>query len=87
VERGAVFHAASKRRRDVEFTAELRALTETAIGALHLLAESGTVPPAEYRKACTECSLFEVCLPKVTGGNARLERESRRLFESPNHKS
>ena len=28
MERGAVFHAASKRRREVEFTAELRKLTE-----------------------------------------------------------
>ena len=25
------------------------------------------VPPAEYRDACQECSLFEICLPKATG--------------------
>ena len=34
VERGAVFHAKSKRRREVEFTPELRARTEQAIADL-----------------------------------------------------
>src|SRR5213593_3116867 len=37
VTRGAVFHAASKRRREVEFTAELRQLTENAIAELHAM--------------------------------------------------
>jgi CRISPR-associated exonuclease Cas4 len=35
---GAVFHAESKRRRQVEFTPELRRLTAEAIAALHALA-------------------------------------------------
>jgi CRISPR-associated exonuclease Cas4 len=35
---GAVFHAESKRRRQVEFTPELRRLTADAIAALHALA-------------------------------------------------
>ena len=35
--RGAVFHADSKRRREVEFTANLRALTEQAIAGLQAL--------------------------------------------------
>ncbi len=87
VERGAVFHAASKRRREVIFTAELRSLTQRAIAALHRTIETGTVPPADYRPACTECSLFEVCLPKATGKDARLEREACRLFEIGNQKS
>ena len=37
VERGAVFHAASKRRREVEFTAELRALTEQTAAEVQAL--------------------------------------------------
>src|SRR6266540_6720283 len=35
IDSGAVFHAASKRRRVVEFTAELRQFTEHAIAELH----------------------------------------------------
>jgi len=81
VERGAVFHAASKRRREVEFTAELRKLTEEAIGELHRLAASGSVPAAVFKPACEECSLFKICLPQVTSQPTGLERAGRRLFE------
>jgi CRISPR-associated exonuclease Cas4 len=79
--RGAVFHAASKRRREVEFTAELRKLTEEAIGELHRLAASGSVPAAVFKPACEECSLYEICLPQVTSRPAGLARAGRRLFE------
>ena len=81
VERGAVFHAASKRRREVEFTAELRKLTEDAIAELHRLAASGAVPAAVFKPSCEECSLYEICLPQVTSQPAGLERAGRRLFE------
>jgi CRISPR-associated exonuclease Cas4 len=81
VERGAVFHAASKRRREVEFTAELRKLTEEAIAELHRLAASGSVPAAVFKPACEECSLFKICLPQVTSQPTGLERAGRRLFE------
>ena len=82
VERGAVFHAASKRRREVEFTAELRKVTEEAIGELHRLAASGSVPAAVFKPACEECSLFEICLPKATSDGSRAERLARQLFQS-----
>jgi CRISPR-associated exonuclease Cas4 len=81
VERGAVFHAASKRRREVEFTAELRKLTEEAIAELHRLAASGSVPAAVFKPACEECSLYEICLPQVTCRPTGLERAGKRLFE------
>ena len=81
VERGAVFHAASKRRREVEFTAELRELTEDAIAELHRLAASGSVPAAVFKPACEECSLYEICLPRVTCGAGGAARAASRLFE------
>jgi CRISPR-associated exonuclease Cas4 len=81
VERGAVFHAASKRRREVEFTAELRKLTEEAIAELHGLVASGSVPAAVFKPACEECSLYEICLPQVTCRPTGLERAGKRLFE------
>jgi CRISPR-associated exonuclease Cas4 len=81
VQRGAVFHAASKRRREVEFTAELRKLTEEAIAELHRLAASGSVPAAVFKPACEECSLFQICLPKATSEGNRAERLGKRLFE------
>ncbi len=81
VERGAVFHAASKRRREVEFTAELRQRTEAAVAELHGLVASGSVPAAVFKPACEECSLFKICLPQVSGAPGQTARAARRLFE------
>jgi CRISPR-associated exonuclease Cas4 len=80
VERGAVFHAASKRRREVVFTPELRLLTASAIGELRHLMESGTVPAALFKPACAACSLFEVCLPKITANPGAMAAAAEALF-------
>jgi CRISPR-associated exonuclease Cas4 len=82
VPRGAVFHAASKRRREVEFTPQLRKTTEEAITALHVLVETATVPPAVFKPACEECSLYEICLPKLTSRPSTLAQAARRLFQT-----
>ncbi|MBI5388330.1 MAG: CRISPR-associated protein Cas4 [Verrucomicrobia bacterium] len=87
VPRGAVFHADSKRRREVEFTPELRATTEKAITELHALLDpqlstiNSQLPPAVFKPACEECSLYEICLPQVTSQTERLRRAARSLFE------
>jgi CRISPR-associated exonuclease Cas4 len=79
--RGAVFHAASKRRREVEFTPELRALVERSLEELRGLLDSQRVPPAVFKPACEECSLFEICLPRAAGEGSRAERLARQLFQ------
>lgn len=92
IPRGAIFHADSKRRREVEFTPELRGATERAIGDLHSLSASNVgragakcrdpvIPPAVFKPACEECSLFEICLPKATAVENRAARLSRDLFK------
>src|SRR5439155_16908899 len=78
---GAVFHAASKRRREVEFTPELRQLTEKAIAELHRLIEQAHVPSAVFKPACEEGSLFDICLPKVTNGGNRARRLASQLVQ------
>jgi CRISPR-associated exonuclease Cas4 len=92
IERGAVFHADSKRRREVEFSVELRQSTEKAIAELHgllgpfeisnLNSEIRPLPPAVFKPACEECSLFEICLPKVTSDARAAAQAARRLFET-----
>jgi len=81
IPRGAIFHADSKRRREVEFTADLRAKTEAAAHELHALLDSQRVPPAVFKPACEECSLYEICLPKATAEDSRAERLTRQLFQ------
>jgi CRISPR-associated exonuclease Cas4 len=82
IPRGAVFHADSKRRREIEFTSELRTLTEKTIADLHDLLDSTAIPRAVFREACEECSLYEICLPRVTSQPAALHQAAERLFET-----
>ena len=82
IPRGAVFHADSKRRREVEFTAELRASTESATHELHVLLDSQRVPLAVFKPACEECSLYEICLPKATENPDRAARATGVLFRT-----
>ena len=82
IPRGAVFHADSKRRREIEFTPELRALTEKTIADLHALLDSTAIPRAEFREACEECSLYEICLPKATGADSRAAQLADQLFKT-----
>jgi CRISPR-associated exonuclease Cas4 len=82
IPRGAIFHADSKRRREIEFSPELRALTEKTIAELHALLDSTAIPRAEFREACEECSLYEICLPRVTSQPESLHRAAERLFET-----
>lgn len=92
IPRGAVFHADSKRRREVDFTLDLRARTERAVEEVHVLLSNletneplraqRRLPPAIFKPACEECSLFEICLPKATAADNRADRLSRELFKT-----
>jgi len=82
IPRGAVFHADSKRRREIEFTPALRALTEKTVAELHGLLDSTAIPRAEFREACEECSLYEICLPKATGSGSRVAQLVEQVFKT-----
>ena len=76
VRKGAVFHAQSKRRREVEFDSTLRRSTEQAIADLHLLVNSSTVPPAVQARLQRVLAFQRV----LAAGN--MCGESRRLSKS-----
>jgi CRISPR-associated exonuclease Cas4 len=67
VPEGCIYHAASKRRRRVLFTPELRAETVGAIEAVRTLLAAGRVPPAVLMPRCDGCSLRPICMPELTG--------------------
>ena len=83
VPRGAIFHAKSKRRREVAFTEGLRRFTEQAVEDVHRLIEEGRVPQAVHEPRCSKCSLYEYCLPEVTSAAPALARAQREVFETP----
>lgn len=62
VPRGAVFYAAVRRRREIEFTAALRRTTEDAVSRLHALIAGGVTPVVPMAAKCRSCSLNEYCV-------------------------
>lgn len=74
---GAIFHAGSKRRREVEFSDPLRRqLDEFVIEVGSLIRQSHLPPPTSDTRRCRECSMRDICQPEaarrlVDGGAPR----------------
>ena len=69
VPEGAIYYGKPRRRLAVVFDDALREKTREAARGLHELVASGHTPQARYEKKCDSCSLFSVCMPKVTGAS------------------
>ncbi len=68
VSTGAIFFGLPRRRLEIVFDEVLRRETEAAAAHLHQLINTRITPVAHYEKKCEKCSLFDLCLPKTTGG-------------------
>lgn len=77
---GAIYHAQSERRTEVEFNADLRQRTLTAISNLKSLISATTTPPAELKPQCEGCSLHEVCLPELARSATAWRAAQNHLF-------
>lgn len=77
---GFLYHAASKRRREVIFDWQLRQETERTIQAVRELLASTTIPPAELKPRCDGCSLRGVCLPELTSVEASKDSYRQQLW-------
>ncbi len=66
IKEGALFYGQTRRREDVVFTDSLRHETEETARKVHKLIDSGMTPKAEFSKKCKQCSLSNICLPKVS---------------------
>jgi CRISPR-associated exonuclease Cas4 len=64
---GALYFGASRRRREVAFTPELRADTHAAAQAILAMLAAGRTPPPEPGAKCAECSLKDLCMPELPG--------------------
>lgn len=74
IEKGALFYGQPRRRQEVIFDDELRMETETLAVQLHELVRAAVTPKVLYAPKCDNCSLIEVCMPKVTGVRKNIER-------------
>jgi len=66
IKKSALYYGRTRRREDVVFDERLRRETEDTAKKVHALIESGVTPKAEYSKKCKKCSLYELCMPKVS---------------------
>lgn len=78
---GAIYHASSHRRREVEITSDLRALVEQTATAIRTMLASGTLPPPVHDARCRECSLHALCQPEAQADATRSRRLRKLLFD------
>ncbi|MGF1603405.1 MAG: CRISPR-associated protein Cas4 [Thermosynechococcaceae cyanobacterium] len=74
VPKGAVFHHASRRRREVLFDEGLRSQTQKAIEGVRSLLANPILPPPVADQRCPDCSLIDACMPYAI-----------KAFQSANH--
>lgn len=71
---GALFYGQNRRRTIVPFDAGLRTRTEALAAQMHALHGGGITPPAIYEPKCGNCSLKELCMPKLSRKPAGVAR-------------
>ncbi|MFB2917222.1 MULTISPECIES: CRISPR-associated protein Cas4 [Aerosakkonema] len=60
---GEIFYHGNRRRQQVQFTSQLRQMTQEAILAAHQTATAKIPSPIANSKKCKACSLSGICLP------------------------
>lgn len=68
---GFVYHNETKRREKVAFTKSLREKTAAIAKEMMDLFLRQETPPAISARHCRACSLYNMCLPKVSGSNTQ----------------
>jgi CRISPR-associated exonuclease Cas4 len=64
--KGALFYGQTRRRQDVVFDADLRALTHDVITRTRSMMATGETPLAHYSPdLCDACSLIDLCQPRL----------------------
>jgi CRISPR-associated exonuclease Cas4 len=71
---GALFYGTPRRRTQVIFDQEVRAITERSARRLHEMIEAGITPSAAREAKCDSCSLLHLCLPARSGGRRSAQR-------------
>jgi CRISPR-associated exonuclease Cas4 len=82
IERGAVFHAGSNRRREIKITVALRAHVVSTVRSIQemLLTQRLPDPTADLRR-CRECSMKDICQPSAARALRASAEITRDLFE------
>jgi CRISPR-associated exonuclease Cas4 len=82
VTHGAIYHASSRRRREVQITPALRALVAETAEAIRAMLACGRLPPPVNDARCRECSLIELCQPAALAGRRVQDALRAELFDA-----
>lgn len=85
VSHGAIYHATSRRRREVAITPELRGLVQETTDAIRDMLASGQLPPPVNDVRCRECSLNEICEPAALAAKEAQAEMRAELFRATDH--
>lgn len=83
---GAVYHIRSKRRREVEFTPQLRGRVTRLVDEIRNMLNQTSLPQPAADKRCQRCSLNPSCLPYVLDAQDRLAGLAAALFTADREK-
>lgn len=67
IDEGDLYYGEIRRRTCVSFDDELRQQVFNLSQRMHMMYEKGITPPATKGKHCRACSLYDICLPSLTG--------------------
>lgn len=80
VRHGAIYHASSRRRREVTIDDDLRRQVEDTVVAIRRMLDIGKSPPPVNDARCKECSLHAICQPEAMAAEARRRSIRSKLF-------
>lgn len=69
IDEGALYYGTPRRRTVIQFDDKLRNETALLILRLRNLIKSRVTPKAVYEKKCDNCSLINICMPKLKSSN------------------
>ena len=81
ISQGAIYHATSRRRREIIITAELRRSVAQTADAIRTMLASERLPAPVNDRRCDQCSLNAICEPKIAAAVRRHQAARDSLFD------
>lgn len=78
---GAIYHATSRRRREVAITPELRQAVDACVADVRAALSAPTLPPPVNDQRCRGCSLIDLCQPAPLAEKGKRRALAAHLFE------
>ena len=66
IESADLFYFSTKKRETIAITDQLKDEVRAIAAQMHIMYENKLTPDAEYFKNCTMCSLYDLCMPRLT---------------------